>query len=220
MKGALEAASGFLEMPEEAKEEFALDDFTKHVRYDTSSGNGTDKARAFLKHYAHPLSKWVQFWLLEPQGCREKMGQYAIESRRLAIQLLDAILESLGLGHGYLNDKLEEGIQLIAMNSYSKSSQLAEMVELAPRSDYGFLTILLQNYQGLQVMESNGEAWSAVPQVPEALHVHIGDYQEVLSNGLYKGVVYRVVLNGEKQRISIASIQSLSMDEKVEVAKK
>ncbi|KAG1359271.1 putative 2-oxoglutarate-dependent dioxygenase0 [Cocos nucifera] len=138
MKGALEAASGFFEMPVEAKEEFASDDFTKPVRYETSSGDGTNKARAFLKHDAHPLGKWVQLWPLEPQG-----------------------------------------------------------------------------YRIVKVSRS----WREVPQVPQALHVHIGDYLEVLSNGLYKGVVHRVVLNSVKQRISIASIQSLSMDEKVEVSK-
>lgn len=147
------------------------------------------------------------------------MGQYAIESRSLALQLMDTILESLGLGRGYLIDKLEEGIQLLAINSYPKSSQPGDMVKLAPHSDYGLLTILLQSCQGLQVMDINGEAWREVPQIPGALHVHIGDYLEVLSNGLYKGVVHRVVLNAEKRRTSIASIQSFSMDEKVEVAK-
>lgn len=71
MKGALEAASGFFEMPKEAKEEFASDDITKPVRYhQTNSRDGIGEERGFLKHYAHPLGEWIRLWPLEPQGYR------------------------------------------------------------------------------------------------------------------------------------------------------
>lgn len=40
---------------------------------------------------------------------------------------------------------------------------------------------------------------------------------EVLSNGLYKSVIHKVTLNEEKTRISLASLHSLGMDDKMSV---
>ena len=66
MDGAIEAASEFFKLPSEMKEEFASDDLRQPVRYDTSSKDGISMSRAFLKHYAHPLSDWMQYWPEKP----------------------------------------------------------------------------------------------------------------------------------------------------------
>ncbi|KAL3714018.1 hypothetical protein ACJRO7_006030 [Eucalyptus globulus] len=65
----------------------------------------------------------------------------------------------------------------------------------------------------------DGGAWKLVPKIDGALQVHIGDHIEGLSNGLYTSLVHRAILNGERTRISIASLHSLSMDEKIGTAK-
>lgn len=148
------------------------------------------------------------------------MGTYAMEARRVALQLMDAILESLGLGQAYMNDKLAEGMQVMTVNNYEKSPQMTDsMLGLAPHSDYGCITILLQSCEGLQILDKNSSTWKGVQvEFPNALHVHIGDYLEVLSNGRYKSVVHRVILDCEK-RMSVASIHGLGMDEEVTVAR-
>lgn len=69
MKGALEAASEFFEMPSESKAKFSSPDISKPVRYDCSN-DGINKSRSFLKHYAHPLDEWIQFWPVEPPSYR------------------------------------------------------------------------------------------------------------------------------------------------------
>ncbi|OAY69596.1 Hyoscyamine 6-dioxygenase [Ananas comosus] len=217
MKGALEAASDFFALSKEAKGQFASDDIRRPVRYETGTKDG--KARSFLKHYAHPLSDWIHLWPAEPPSYREKMGMFAIEARKLALQLMDAILESLGLGPAYLRKELEEGMQMLAVNGYPQFSQPDVMVGLFPHSDYGFITILLQSCNGLEVMDHDDKCWRAVPHQPEALHVHIGDHLEVLSNGEFKTLIHRAVLNPDNRRISIASIHGLSIDEKVSTAK-
>jgi isopenicillin N synthase-like dioxygenase len=48
------------------------------------------------------------------------MGKYAVEVRRVALQLMEAILEGLGLGKEYLNEKFQEGSQLLSANCYHK----------------------------------------------------------------------------------------------------
>ncbi|XP_062227059.1 flavanone 3-dioxygenase 3-like [Phragmites australis] len=233
MDAAVDAASDFFKLPSEAKEEFASDDLRQPIRYDTSSKDSISMSRAFLKHYAHPLSDWIQYWPRQSPiyrqnsfyksflftETREYMGKYAVEVRRVALQLMEAILEGLGLGKEYLHEKFQEGLQLLSVNCYPKASQGATTIGLAPHSDYGFLTILLTSCQGLEVVDRSSNSWKRVQQLPHAFHVHVGDHMEVLSNGRIKTVVHSAVLNPEEARISIASIHGFALHEKVACAK-
>ncbi|XP_044326698.1 flavanone 3-dioxygenase 3-like [Triticum aestivum] len=233
MDGAVEAASDFFKLPSETKEEFASDDLRRPVRYDTSSKDGISMSRAYLKHYAHPLGEWMQYWPENPPIYRQKtfykssynpelqecMGNFAIEVRRVALQLMEAILEGLGLGKDYQHEKFEQGLQLMSVNCYPKESEGDTAIGLAPHSDYGFLTILFTSCRGLEVVDRNSNSWKVVQPLPHALHVHVGDHMEVLSNGKIKTVVHRAVLNPEEARISMASINGFAMHEKVSCAR-
>jgi len=219
MDCALEAASDFFKLPSETKEKFASEDLRRPVRYDASSKDSISMPRAFLKHYAHPLSEWIQYWPQQPPIYRKYMGKYASEVRMVALQLVEAIVEGLGLGKEYLNEKFHEGSQVLSVNCYAKASQSATTIGLAPHSDHGFLTILLTSCGGLEVVDPSSNIWKRVQQLPHALHVHIGDHMEVLSNGRMKTVVHRALLNPEEARISIASIHGFALHEKVTCAK-
>ncbi|KAG0473039.1 hypothetical protein HPP92_014896 [Vanilla planifolia] len=154
--------------------------------------------------------------ILSANGSNSGRTPHHILVRKLALELMDAVLESLGLDQACLLEKLEEGIQLMAMNCYQTSQHLHDCTfGMPPHSDYGCLTILFQSCEGLEIIDRSNGNWKAVPETPESLHVHIGDHLEVLSNGRYKSVVHRVVYNSRCRRISIASIQGLSMDQKV-----
>ncbi|KAJ8552849.1 hypothetical protein K7X08_020242 [Anisodus acutangulus] len=71
---------------------------------------------------------------------------------------------------------------------------------------------------GLEILDVQDNEWRAVQDLHGTLQVLVGDHLEVLSNGLYKTVVHRVTLNSHKTRISIASLHSLGMDEKMKTA--
>nr|AEV41047.1 putative flavonol synthase/flavanone 3-hydroxylase [Oryza minuta] len=219
MDGAIEAASEFFKLPNEIKKEYASDDIRQPVRYDTSSKDGISMSRAFLKHYAHPLCDWLQYWPQQPPIYREYMAKYAVEVRVVALKLMEAILEGLGIGKEYMHEKFEEGLQLLSVNCYPKVSQSDTAIGLAAHSDYGLLTILLTSCPGLEVADRSRNSWKVVQQLPHALHVHIGDHMEVLSNGQIKTVVHRAVLNPKEARISIASIHGFELHEKVSSAK-
>ena len=147
------------------------------------------------------------------------MGKYATDVRKLALELTAAITESLAIGPTYLNNKMEEGMQVMAINCYPACPKPELALGLPPHSDYSCFTILLQSCQGLEIMDRNDGTWRVVLKLDSALQVHVGDHLEVLSNGLYKSVVHRAALNTERTRISIASLHSLGMDEKMETAK-
>ena len=148
---------------------------------------------------------------------RKKTGTYAVEIQKLSMQLMGAIVQGLGLSPMYLEEKLEAGLQFMALNNYPQgSSRAGDTVGLAPHSDIGFITILLQSSPGLEVTHhDDGGAWTPVPVIPGALHVHLGDHLEVLSNGRLRSLLHRAILNTDEARISIASIHGAAMDEKV-----
>lgn len=129
-------------------------------------------------------------------------------------KLIEVVFESLGLRSDYLQEDIEQGSQVIAVNCYPACPEPNLTLGLPPHSDYGLLTIILQNQQGLEIMDSN-EKWQSVPVIKEALVVQLGDQMEVLSNGRYKSVVHRAIVNSEKKRLSIASLHSLAIDRKV-----
>ncbi|XP_043697846.1 2-oxoglutarate-dependent dioxygenase 21, chloroplastic [Telopea speciosissima] len=227
MEGTLTSVSDFFDLPAGEKNKFMSRDVHKPVRYSTSLPDGVDNSagvqfrRFFLKHYAHPLDKWVGSWPAKPPHYREQMGRYCVEVQKVAIEVMGAITESLGLSPTYLSKKMEPGTQVMAVNSYPPCPHPDMTLGLPPHTDYSCITILLQSCSGLQVMvpEGDNNTWKLVPEgVQGTLQVHVGDHLEVLSNGLYKSVIHRVTLNSQRTRFSLASLHSLAIDEKMECA--
>ncbi|CAN1241919.1 2-oxoglutarate-dependent dioxygenase 21, chloroplastic, partial [Linum perenne] len=233
---ALKAADDFFKLPGGEKAKLMSNDVYKPVRYGTSIKDGMDKVqfwRVFLKHYANPITKWIHLWPQNPPNyrntictlmkqlyiiCREKMAEYCGEVRKLSIEIADAMTESLGLGPSYLAHKLDGGMQTMVVNCYPPCPNPELTLGLPPHSDYSCLTVVLQTSSGLEIFDQRDATWKSTPNIPGALLVHVGDHLEVLSNGVYKSVLHRAALNSHNTRISIASLQSLGMDDKMEVA--
>ncbi|KAI3444804.1 hypothetical protein Pfo_001469 [Paulownia fortunei] len=204
-------------MPNETKMRIASTDVREPVRYGTSLNHINDKVqywRDFIKHYSHPISTWINLWPSDPPSYKKKMGNYAKAVHVLHKKLIKVVFESLGLRPDYLQKDIEQGSQVMTVNCYPACPEPNLALGLPPHSDYGSLTIILQNQQGLEITDSNGK-WQSVPMIKEALVVQLGDQMEVLSNGRYKSVVHRAILNSEKKRLSIASLHSLAIDKKV-----
>lgn len=147
------------------------------------------------------------------------MGRYCEEVKKLGLEVTMALMESLELDPCNLTKKIEDGMQVMAVNCYLPCPEPEIALGLPPHSDYSFLTILYQNYPGLEIMDLEDGRWKVVPHIPGALQVHVTDHLEVLSNGLYKSVVHRATLNKDHTRISITSLFSLGLDDKMEPAK-
>ncbi|KAI4383039.1 hypothetical protein MLD38_008920 [Melastoma candidum] len=223
MEGALEAASAFFELPEQEKRKYESGNLREPVRYGTGLKDGeevTRNRRFFIKHYAHPLEEWITCWPANPPNYREKMGEFSTQAREVGLELLEAITESLGLGPTYLTRRMSGSMQVIAVNFYPRphTPSPGSTVGLPAHSDYSCLTIVLPNSPGLEILDPEDSSWKLVPVVEGALQVHVGDHLEVLSNGIYKSVVHRGIINVDETRISIASLQSLAMEEKMEPA--
>ncbi|KAI6672186.1 hypothetical protein NL676_000092 [Syzygium grande] len=208
LEEAISAASSFFNQPMEQKVKLMSGDVHKPVRYGTGFNfrEGVERTqywRLFLKHYAHPLQDWIGSWPENPPAYREKMGKYCARVRRVAMELTEAITESLGIGSAYLTPGMSHGMQVMAVNCYPPCPNPDLALGLPTHSDYGCLTVLLQSLPGLQIMDvEDGSSWKLLPRIDGALPF---------------GPL--AILNTERTRISITSLHSLGMDDKMGTAK-
>ncbi|KAK6804307.1 hypothetical protein RDI58_002091 [Solanum bulbocastanum] len=220
MKDALDNAIEFFDLPSEEKMHLLSSNVHDPVRYSTSLNDDKDKVsfwRDFLKHYANPISNWIDLWPSNPTFYKEKMGNYSMAVQKLQEEIMEVIFESLELNPDYLHEDIAKGSQVIVVNCYPACPEPDLALGLPPHTDYSLLSIILQNHQGLQIMDRD-EKWHSVPVIEGGLIALVGDHMEVLSNGQYKGVVHRATVNSEKKRLSIASLHSLALGKKVRPA--
>ncbi|KAI9200242.1 hypothetical protein LWI28_004819 [Acer negundo] len=172
----LRASKSFFDQTEEHMQEYAGKKLFDPVRWGTSFNRAVDNT-FFWRDY---LKVHVHPHFNAPQnppGFSEILQEYCKRSREVAGELLKGISKSLGLEESYINK---------TMDLESSSHQL-----------------LVNGLQGLQV-HHNG-SWVSIDPLPDSFVVNIGDHMEILSNGKYKSVLHRAVVNGGATRVSIAT---------------
>lgn len=209
----ISSVRNFFELTYEERAKYMSNDIRAPVRYGTSFNQLQDGVfywRDFLKLNCHPLHAILPFWPSSPVELREEAISYAKQNKALFLILMEAILETLGLGPSMLKE-LEEGTHMMVLNCFPSCPQPDLTLGMPPHSDYGFLTILLQDeVKGLQVR--CGDDWITIDPIAGSLFVNVGDHLEIFSNGRYKSVLHRVLVNSSKSRNSIASLHSVPFD--------
>ncbi|KDP27711.1 hypothetical protein JCGZ_19834 [Jatropha curcas] len=210
----LETATEFFRLPESERLKNYSDDPTKTTRLSTSFNVKTEKVsnwRDFLRLHCYPLQDYIKEWPSNPPSFRNNVAEYCTRVRVLVLTLLEAISESLGLERDYIDKSLSKHGQHMAINYYPPCPQPQLTYGLPGHTDPNLITILLQDQvPGLQVLR-NGK-WVAVNPIPNTFIVNIGDQMQVISNGRYKSILHRAVVNCEKERISIPTFYCPSPD--------
>ncbi|GER45421.1 2-oxoglutarate (2OG) and Fe(II)-dependent oxygenase superfamily protein [Striga asiatica] len=220
--GMVNVSRRFFEMPLSEREKYMSADMSSPVRYGTSFNQMNDVVyswRDFLKLVCDPLPDVLPHWPSSPPDFKQLVVSYAKETKSLFLMLVEAILESLGLNKTKTSEpinendenkilkELENGSQLMVVNCYPPCPQPDLTLGMPPHSDYGFLTLLLQDrVKGLQIQ--NRDKWVTVQPIPGSFVVNVGDHLEIFSNGRYKSVLHRVLVNSMNYRISVASLHS------------
>ncbi|XP_022144624.1 protein DMR6-LIKE OXYGENASE 1 isoform X2 [Momordica charantia] len=212
-----EVCSKFFELPFEERANYMSSNMHATVRYGTSFNQNKDNVfcwRDFLKLTCNPnLEHLLPHWPSSPAAFRGSAAAYAQQTRGLFLMLVEAIVESLGVMDEKEEEReivkeFEDGSQLMVVNCYPPCPQPELTLGMPPHSDYGFLTLLLQDQvEGLQIHFQN--KWVTVKPLPNSFVVNIGDHLEIFSNGRYKSVLHRVVVNADRPRISVATLHSL-----------
>ncbi|KAG6496106.1 flavanone 3-dioxygenase 2-like [Zingiber officinale] len=204
----MEVALEFFRLPAEEKAKHYSDDPAKKMRLSTSFNIKKETVRNwrdYLRLHCYPLEEFVPAWPSNPPLFKEVVSTYCSEVRQLGMRLLRAISLSLELEEDYLVKVLGEQEQHMAINHYPKCPEPELTYGLQAHTDPNALTILLPDptVAGLQVLKDG--QWIAVNPQPNALVINIGDQLQALSNGRYKSVQHRAVVNKDKSRTSVAS---------------
>ena len=93
--------------------------------------------------------------------------------------------------------------QLVFYPPSSPGDEAAQRFGVAPHTDFGVLTFLLQDDNGgLQVRARNGE-WIEAPPIPGTLVCNIGDLLQRWTNDRFVSTVHRVINRSGQKRYSI-----------------
>ncbi|CAN4105723.1 unnamed protein product [Withania somnifera] len=103
-------------------------------------------------------------------------------------------------------------MQSMRMNYYPPCPEPDRAIGLSPHSDADALTILFQlnETQGLQVRKDG--IWMPIRPLPNALIVNIGDMMEIVSNGVYRSIEHRAIVNSNEERLSVATFYNINLD--------
>ncbi|KAF3632545.1 hypothetical protein FXO37_27418 [Capsicum annuum] len=187
----IEVGKKFFELPFEERAKYMSTDMQAPVRLGTSFNQNKDGVfcwRDFLKLSCHSLSSdLISLWPSSPIDLREAAANYSKQTNFLYQLLIGAILESLGIVKEHINDsqnlkEFEDGSQLLVLNCYPCCPEPDLTLGMPPHSDYGLLTLLLQDeVKGLQIQHQG--KWLTVEPIPNSFVVNVGDHLEIFSNG-------------------------------------
>ncbi|XP_051186370.1 S-norcoclaurine synthase 1-like [Lolium perenne] len=156
-----------------------------------------------------PSYRHLRLWPSNPSTFKDCLESYSAEVQRVARELLGAMAGNLGVRDPTDMTRLAE-VQAMRMNYYPRCPEphADRVLGLSPHSDATGLTLLLQvgSVAGLQIRR-NGR-WLPVSPLPGALLANVGDVVEVFTNGKYKSVEHRAVVNPRQERMSIAAFHS------------
>jgi len=120
--------------------------------------------------------------------------------------VMSALALAFDLDEDFFTDAYEKPLargQLVYYPPFTEKDDASERFSAAPHTDFGVLTLLLQdNNGGLQVRSADGN-WIDAPPVEETLICNIGDLLQRWSNKRLTSTVHRVINRSGNERYSI-----------------
>ena len=142
---------------------------------------------------------------------RTQMETYRDAMIGLGRELCDLIAVSLDLPEDYFAEALSEPNASVRLLHYppQTSAAAADRFGCGAHTDWGFITILLQDDCGGLEIEVAGEGWLKATPIPGALIVNLGDMVVRLTGGRYASNVHRVLNTAPgRDRYSVATFFS------------
>ncbi|KAH7440939.1 hypothetical protein KP509_03G016900 [Ceratopteris richardii] len=219
LHNTLSAGKQFFDLPAHEKQKYANNPLTYEgygSRIGVQKGAILDWGDYFYFHVLPASIRDPSKWPRKPVSWRETMEEYSKHLSKLAESLLCAMSMTLGLAPQGLRQSFGGDINLsLRINFYPPCPQPNLTLGLSAHSDPGGLTILMQDDEipGLQVRYDGN--WIRVKPAPGGLTVNLGDQIQIMTNGIYKSIEHRVVVNQHKERVSVAAFFSPGNDTNV-----
>ncbi|KAK7330183.1 hypothetical protein VNO77_24370 [Canavalia gladiata] len=165
-----------------------------------------------------PVEHAAQLWPHQPDQqttfCNI-MEEGQKEMKASTERMMKLIVESLELGPEDVKWLKGETEALFALNSYPICPEPNKAMGLGPHTDTSLLTVVYQSScSGLQFL-GDGIGWIPVHPIPGTLVVNVGDLLSILTNGRFKSVLHRAVVNDTHHRVSVAYIYGPPSDVKI-----
>lgn len=137
-----------------------------------------------------------------PEGFADTVLRYMEAATQTGHAVMKGIALSLGLPENYFYEKhTKDPLILFRIFHYPPQVPTTEHWGVGEHTDYGLLTILLQdNVGGLQV-KSKGQ-WIDAPPISNTFICNIGDMLDRMTGGLYRSTPHRVRNISGKNRYS------------------
>ncbi|KAI8816486.1 uncharacterized protein EV422DRAFT_545418 [Fimicolochytrium jonesii] len=221
-----EAAKQFFALPEEVKKAVPISPggFTRgYIGIGGESGSSALEVKeAFSYGYRWPddkppgnslqgPNKWPDLSHLPPDW-ETTLHDFYAGMVEIATAVTRALSVSLGFPEDHFPSFCTQGDTISLMRffhyfPYRAAGSVAggevERIGSSPHTDWGFLTLILQQdgVIGLQVADGEG-GWKDVPPIPGTLIVNAGDYLALLTRGRVKSPLHRVITS-EEERLSM-----------------
>ncbi|GJY04833.1 DMR6-like oxygenase 2-like protein [Tanacetum coccineum] len=219
MKKVLEKSNEFFNMTVEEKKDFEEKDVFDPIRYGTSFNSKKDEIfywRDFLRFTVHPKFHFLN----KPLGFSEVLSEYSKRTREIAKGLLTGISSSLGIDQSDMEKdlKLDSSLQVCVVNLYPPCPQPELAMGMPPHSDHGLFTLIINNGVGGLQIKRKGKWVNVNDTISNAFLVNTADHLEIFSNGMYKSIEHRAVVNNAVTRISVVMTHGPSLDAVVKPA--
>ncbi|PUZ61954.1 hypothetical protein GQ55_4G319500 [Panicum hallii var. hallii] len=151
-------------------------------------------------------------WPRHPEHFMDVLLEYTSKSKKIKCIVLRAMARLLELDDDYfLNQFRNRAPVTVRINHYLPCPRPDLVLGFKPHSDDGVLATLL-----VDILRDG--MWYNVPTKPHALPINVGDFMEVMSNGMFRSPVHRVVASAAKERISLARFYSLDPEHEIKPA--
>ncbi|XP_042002172.1 1-aminocyclopropane-1-carboxylate oxidase 1-like [Salvia splendens] len=151
-----------------------------------------------------------------PDRLRRSMEDYISQLIQLAEKLSEHMCQNLGIRRSHMMEAFS-GCRAPSVGTkvamYPECPRPDLMRGLREHTDAGGIILLLQDDQvpGLEFLKG-GEWVKILPSKNNMIFVNIGDQVEILSNGVYKSAVHRVMAMREGNHLSIATFYNPAGD--------
>ncbi|XP_039121804.1 leucoanthocyanidin dioxygenase-like [Dioscorea cayenensis subsp. rotundata] len=198
-----EVGTQFFDLLVKEKEKYAKDQPSGMIQ-----GCGSklaNSASEMVCHLMFPENQTdLSIWPRKPSNYVDVTKEFGQNLRVMATKIFTLLSLGLGLPAEKLETEaggMENILFQMKINHYPKCPQPKQALGVEADTDVNYLTFILHNnVPGLQVYYLG--KWVTAKNVPDSIIVRIGDSLEILSNGLFKSVLHRGLVNKEKVRIS------------------
>ncbi|KAL3690339.1 hypothetical protein R1sor_016648 [Riccia sorocarpa] len=167
---------------------------------------------------------WAESWAIFATGCQKDLDAKVLsvwpegnDSFRnmaaqlfknwedLTKQLFELYAEDLGVESDFYSKHVDSTELMVRWNYYPACPNPSTILGAKSHTDYNMFTLLLQDQVGGLQVEREGR-WFDLKPIEGSLIVNIADGFHVWTNGIYKPVVHRVLVNTSKPRLSLAGL--------------